>query len=185
MPLYNYLCPNCGSQVEELRPIARRNEPVHCLACEGAMALLPPNRLSLRTDTQFQEQIHSKDGLRNKRERRQAQRIARRMGIDIAGKRYNGQFARFPLDPRAFYGDRAEARAACRRVGLESEDLGVRAEPDPPQEGPYQVADDIVERHVRTVEVQEHGGNRLPTAKRKQVTEDIRSKLSPADGVCA
>lgn len=185
MPLYDYKCTHCGNESEELRERAHRNDPLFCAVCESRMRLLPPRRVALRTDTQFQQQIHFKDGLRNDKERKYARRLARRMGINIAGKRYNGQFARFPLDPAAFYGDRQEARAACQRAGLASEDLGVAPPPDPPpDERPYKVADDIVEQRVRLVEAQEHGGNRLPAGKRKQLTEDLRDKYSPADGVC-
>lgn len=35
MPLYVYVCPTCGIEVEELRPAARADDPVECPICGG------------------------------------------------------------------------------------------------------------------------------------------------------
>lgn len=33
MPIYNYKCENCGAEIELIRPIDKRNEPVVCCEC--------------------------------------------------------------------------------------------------------------------------------------------------------
>jgi putative FmdB family regulatory protein len=35
MPLYEYLCPECGSRREESRPIVERDAAVRCLVCKS------------------------------------------------------------------------------------------------------------------------------------------------------
>ncbi|MDW8054210.1 MAG: FmdB family zinc ribbon protein [Anaerolineae bacterium] len=35
MPLYVYVCPACGVEVEELRPAARADDPVDCPVCNA------------------------------------------------------------------------------------------------------------------------------------------------------
>jgi len=31
MPVYEYVCPECNSRFDELRPVSRMNEPARCL----------------------------------------------------------------------------------------------------------------------------------------------------------
>jgi putative FmdB family regulatory protein len=38
VPLYEYKCPACGHQVEELRPVVRRDDPADCVKCGHQVA---------------------------------------------------------------------------------------------------------------------------------------------------
>jgi len=182
MPLYDYLCPQCGRETEMFRTMAERNDPAYCQQCEEPLKLkiVAP---AIRTDTAFQRGINFNDGLRTEKERKQAKQLAAQAGVSIEGKRYNGQFAKFPLDPRAFYGDRQEARACCRRAGQASEDLGVAAPVDETPDGPYHVADEVVQRHVDRINHNEHGGF-ASRDKQQEIAAEVRSNIEPADGVC-
>lgn len=180
MPLYDYVCDNCGNQTEAMRSMDHRHDALYCAKCEGPMLLQFVAPRALRTDTAFQRGIHSNDGLRNDKERRRAKALANRMGVNIEGKRYDGRFARFALDPMAFYGDRSEARAACARAGRGSEDLGVKAPADDTTGRPYRVADDVVARHAKERVIDNHGGT-VTRDQWNRINEEVREQITPAD----
>jgi putative FmdB family regulatory protein len=37
MPLYDFLCPNCGNTASEYRPLAQFNDPMVCELCQEVM----------------------------------------------------------------------------------------------------------------------------------------------------
>lgn len=38
MPIYVYACPNCGLEIEELRPAGKADDPLRCPVCGGLCA---------------------------------------------------------------------------------------------------------------------------------------------------
>lgn len=183
MPIYEYACATCNQRYElfeSVEEMVRTKDSKFCQMCEGRLQKLisVPN---LRTDTQFQQGIHFRDGFRNDRDRRKAHALARKMGVNINGKRYDGRLARFPCDPLACYGDRGEARSAARRMGVGSPDLGVAPPPDLDTGKPYRVAEDIVERHAKEKVLTEHGGS-VPRKKWNKIKDEIRERISPPAG---
>ena len=100
------------------------------------------------------------------------------MGVSVSGKRYDGRFARFQGDPLACYGDRAEAKKCCARVGMGSEDLGVRKPLDDTTGRPYEVADHLVEQDAQARIEMEFGGKVTPE-KRQKIKEETREAMQP------
>lgn len=48
MPLYEYVCRDCGNRFEEMRPVAERLNAPACSACSGsrtALAMSAPGRV--------------------------------------------------------------------------------------------------------------------------------------------
>ena len=174
---YEYACTDCGRIVEIVESVAEMEatrETKRCQFCEGRLAKLF-SIPSLNTDTTFQKGIRRCDGFIDPRDRIRAHQLARKMGINIAGKRYDGELARFPGDPLACYGDQAEARAICRRMKRGCANLGV-AEPEPEPPKPYAVAEDIIENHAREKVITEHGGS-VPMKQYKKIKEELRHRL--------
>jgi putative FmdB family regulatory protein len=178
MPLYTYICDDCRDRTEEFRSIANRNKPLYCCKCEGKMQPLFEAPKALRTDTEFQRGIHFNDGMKNDRERNRAKALATKMGVNIEGKRYDGRLARFPMDPMAFYGDRSEARSAAARMGLASEDLGVKGVLIDDADKPYRVADDIVAKQAKQKVIKEHGGT-VSRKKWDNIKQEVREQITP------
>jgi len=178
MPVYEYICKQCGDITEMIRPMANRNAPAACDNCQGRLQFQFAAPRALRTDTAFQRGIHFCDGLKNDWERKRAKRFADKMGVHIEGKKYDARLARFYCDPLAFYGNRQEARAIASRMGLASEDLGVKAPVDEDTGKPYRVANDIVERYAKDKVITEHGGS-VPRKKWETIKEEVRTDLSP------
>lgn len=99
---------------------------------------------------------------------------AKKAGVAINGRTYQGGLARFPGDPEAWVGSMDEAKAVLRRRGWGSEQLGVKAverEPEPS----IPIADDIVDRElgrmVATGEIAPH------EVEKKRY--DVAERLSP------
>ncbi len=177
MPLYDYQCAECGRVEEMFRSMERRNDPARCPQCEGAMRLRFAAPRALRTDTAFQAGFHG-DGCANDLMRRQLHANARRMGINIQGKRYDPRLAKFPGDPNACYATVAEARRAVAYAGRGSDDLGVKPPPDETAGRSYRVADDIVERYAREVVLDNHGG-RVTRHQWETIKEEVRERITP------
>lgn len=178
MPYYEYECTDCGFIDEMVRTIDRRNDPAHCAKCEGRMNLHFAAPRALRTDTAFQAGFGG-DGCTNELMRRQLQANAKRMGVNIQGKKYDPRLAKFPGDPGACYGTVNEARKAIVRSGQSSEQLGVKPAPDTETGKPYRVADNIVENHAREKVISEHGGT-VTRQKWETMKQEVRERITPA-----
>lgn len=177
MPMYDYTCTVCGHTDEMFRTMEHRNDPAFCAKCEGAMTLQFVAPRALRTDTQFQAGFHG-DGCANELMRRQLQANAKRLGVNIQGKRYDPRLAKFPGDPFACYGTVQEARKCVARAGQGSEELGVKPPVDETTGKPYRVADDIVERHAREEVIDKHGGT-VTRQKWNAIKEEVRERITP------
>lgn len=178
MPLYNYQCNQCGDFTEMFRSMGRRNAKAKCEECNGNLVLVFEAPRALRTDTEFQAKFRG-DGCRDEATRRKLNENARRRGINISGKKYDGRLAKYWGDPEACYGSMSEARRVVERAGESSEELGVKAREVAPQ--PYRLADDIVERYVDEVVRDEP----VTPKKRAELRTEMREKHSPSDGVCS
>jgi len=79
--------------------------------------------------------------------------MAKKAGVDTAGKVYLSGLAAFPGDPRAWVAGRGDAQRVCEDRGWSCDgSVKVRGEIQPRAEGKYQVADDLVaERAERLV----------------------------------
>ncbi len=180
MPLYQYLCSDCGNRTEEFRTMGQRHDRMFCNQCEGPMKLEFNVPSAIRTDTRFQAGFHG-DGCIDNQTRKRLAANAARMGININGKKYDGRLARFQGDPEACYGTLSEARSICRKRGKASEDLGVSFPTDETTGMPYKVSDECVNRRVREIVQNEHGGTidrkRLATMK-----EEVREQITPSEG---
>ena len=183
MPLYEYACEDCKVRSNELRGVPQRHAPLRCAACKGSMKLLMPTRFALKTDTTFLAGVRG-DGCRNDATRKALRANAKRMGVSVSGKQYDGRVARFRGDPMACYDTRAEAAAAVARTGQCSAELGVKPRPDETTGKPYRLADDIVEKRVQKIADQEHGGT-LTKKQHDNLSAEVREKHEPADGVAA
>lgn len=179
MPLYSYSCPDCDFTTEIHRTMARRNAKAKCEMCDGNLVLVFEAPRALRTDTTFQAGFKGGDGCRDEATRRKLHKNARRKGLNINGKKYDGRLAKYWGDPEACYGSMSEARRVVERAGESSEELGVKQREVAPQ--PYRLADDIVERYVDEVVRDEP----VTPKKRAELRKEMREKHSPSDRVCS
>jgi putative FmdB family regulatory protein len=179
MPLYEYQCTDCGDVIEEFRSIENRHKRMYCKVCEGRMELYFTVPKALRTDTSFQARFHG-DGCKDNHTRQKLAENARRMGISVSGKKYDGRLARFQGDPEACYGSVSEARSLLRKRNLASEDLGVMPPPDETTGKPYRVSDECVERRVKAEINNLHGGSVTPGV-RQRIAEEVREKITPPE----
>ncbi len=183
MPIYEFRCRDCESVEERHMTVAtmlasRTNQ--QCSRCEGAMAKIF-SVPALKTDTRFFGGS-SDDGFGNdNRSRQMFRKKCAAAGVTVSGK-YYGQLCRpgVTLDPFAQASTTGEIKKKLQMLGRGCEgSISVKA-PDkqPEPEGPYRVADSIVEREVRNTIID----NKLrPTPKqRREMAETIRNDLTPA-----
>jgi putative FmdB family regulatory protein len=185
MPVYNYVCTACGQHEERHQTweqLQRTKYAQKCGACGSPMEY----RFSaphIQTPTTF---IQGDDGFgTDNRTRKLAYQQAKAAGINPEGKRYSGQLARKGLrwrDPEAWIESRDDVRRVCERRGLGCAAVGVKArQPEcDPDDKPYAIAPDIVEREVEAV-IEKTG----PVAKqaRKKLAEDVHNRMMPIGNV--
>lgn len=110
-------------------------------------------------------------------------RKAEAAGVSTSGKHYYGSVATRPGDPEAWCGSADEAIAAAKRKEMLIEINGRtydfrRKYDDTPDDEPYRVADDIVEREVGE-QIKVEGGN-VSKKRRRQIEEEIRDEITPS-----
>lgn len=182
MPTYRYKCAQCQA-VHEAQHKAETRLRVLCRPCGVLMDWQFPMPF-LRTNTTFL--VGRDDGFGNDRfSRAMARQRAKAAGISTAGKTFFPGMARLghPFDPEAWISHadpRGEIAARCRERGTGcTGTINVKgAEPGPnPNEGPYVVAEDIVQEEVDQIVSTEHEDHITPE-KRSDLVEATRERLS-------
>lgn len=120
--------------------------------------------------------------------RRVAMAKAEKAGVSTVGKRFCGQLCRpgVPLDPQAWLSEsdlKGETKNRCVRENWNCEELGVTAvEIDAPDDGPYQVAENIVQEEVRdTITDMHEKGEKVTPQQKADLTDKIRRVASGAE----
>lgn len=94
--------------------------------------------------------------------RQQALANARAAGVNVSGAKYFPTLAEEPGDPSAWMRDTTDISRQATKIGADV-DFGGRKQKgtviEVPDDKPYQVADDIVEREVQGIVEKEHGGS--------------------------
>jgi hypothetical protein len=109
--------------------------------------------------------------------------IAARYGVSTQGKFYMSQLADFPGDPRAWIDSKDDIRRICEQRGWGCEGI-VNVQParykDDGQtdDGPYMVAEDIVEEEFQSHVAENPDLARLPAEKQAEYKADLRERLS-------
>lgn len=148
--MYPYICSGCQHEFEEYQSMA--SEPlVKCPCCKKSKlrrVFCVPN---LKTNTTFLEgakfgaaQFSGGDPRANA----VYLDAAKAAGVSIQGKIYQHGLARFPGDPFAWVSDRDEIKKKVKQIGGESEELGIKAEPQAPKKS-VPIGEDILNREVR------------------------------------
>jgi hypothetical protein len=104
-------------------------------------------------------------------------------GVSTAGKYYFGKVATEVGDPEAWCGSADDAIAAARRKEMLIEINGRtydfrRQYDDTPDDGEYQVAQDIVDREV-SEQVKIEGG-KVSAKRRREIEQEIRDEITPS-----
>jgi len=148
MPIYEYKCPQCQRRQDELHPSGQVLS-LTCENCQTAMVRQFPTP-ALRTSSTFLAGRNYDEFHGNKRARAHYEAMARQAGVNPTGKQYFGNLAMFPGDPRAWVGHPDDVRKYCLETGRSCDGaITVKgADPLPHEEGPYRVADDLVEKEV-------------------------------------
>lgn len=107
--------------------------------------------------------------------------VARARGVSTEGAIYKSQLARFPGDPEAWVRSKADCVKVAAKRGMTLEG-GIKYKPpasvnDVPDEQPYRVADDIVDKQYEVLCDHEPDAAAMPA---DDVKQGIREKLSPA-----
>lgn len=187
MPTYSYACASCGHREERLQSHAEmKRTRLACAECGQRMERVfgVP---AIITDTTFTRTMD--DGFGNDQiRRRMAYAAARRAGVNPNGKIYCPGLCRRgrPFDPGAWVSAshaRAEIRRRCEQLNYACEgDITVKQRPSErpaPDEAPYRVADEIVQKEVAEIVQREHGGKLTPK-KRQKLVEETSERLSGA-----
>lgn len=186
MPTYTYRCQDCNDELEKLQShdeMLVDAEQLRCAKCEGRMRHVfgVPG---IVTETTFVRGMD--DGLGDDDfKRRFARAEARKAGVNPNGKiRFPGLCAPGkPYDPKAWVSAdnaRAEVRKRCRELnyGCEGDVTVKQREPETdPTEGPYRVADKLVQKKVDQIVEKEHGGTLAPK-KRADLVEATRERMA-------
>ena len=61
MPIYEYLCPDCGAEFESIRPVSRADDPIDCKAC-GKPATRQISNFSFKSDTFTSPKLRNRPG---------------------------------------------------------------------------------------------------------------------------
>jgi hypothetical protein len=138
--------------------------------------------VALKTDTRLM--AGSDDGFgADDTTRRKARQKASNAGVNISGKRFCAGLCRtgHPLDPYAWYGDKAELVRKTQALGRGASGR-VEVKPRPvdvpnPLDLPYRTAPSNVAKELDTVIQQQYGG-RVSSEKRAELQEELIVKHS-------
>lgn len=152
--IHTYRCWKCKRDVRVEQPARSKEKDLWCRNCANLgreVKLFRVERThSIKTDATYF--AGGDDGFgRNEIRRKLARENAKKAGVNTAGKKYIAQLAKYPGDPTAWVSDTHDVRSVCRQRGLGCPELGVeQPESDGPDplEGPYKVADKIVDREL-------------------------------------
>ena len=134
----------------------------------------------IRTSKRFRARYGSDDGFgKDQRARRYARRRAAAAGVSTAGKRYEPQLADYLGDPRAWIDGPDDIKRICRKRGWACDGAVSVAAPkyvDVPDDKPYRVAEDLVQKHVRRGIVEQ--GLRPTPKQHGEMLEAARERLA-------
>jgi putative FmdB family regulatory protein len=186
MPTYNYECTDCHESIELIqshRQMEEARERLRCQRCEGRMQFVFP-RPHLVTNTTFTADWG--DGFQEKDPRRkQAMAAARAQGVNPSGKTYCPGLCApgKSLDPAAWVPhDDAKGYIArrCEELGYSAQgmvNVDKREPESDPHEGPYEVAEDLVEQHTEKLVEDEYDGHVTPE-KYQDLKEGMAERLA-------
>jgi putative FmdB family regulatory protein len=192
MPTYQYRCQDCGNETEKLQPHAEMLKDagrLRCMKCEGRMRHVfgVPG---IVTDTTFSAGRAASgladDGLGDDDfKRRFAYAAARRAGVSPSGKSFCPGLCApgKPYDPEAWVSHasaRSDIKKRCRELNYAADGDVTVAQREPetdPNEGPYRVADKIVQKKVNEIVAKEHGG-KVTKKKRADLVEATSERMS-------
>lgn len=150
----------------------------HCLA-EGTPPVLAEmfalgQAPGSRTDREFWAGLHW--GEKDPVARDHYARLARRDGVDTAGKIYLSQLAEHPGDPRAWVSDRHDVRKVCEERGYGcTGDVTVKGREITRGPQPAPLGEDIVQREVERLTKQDPG---LAYKDQRELHEMVREQHS-------
>ncbi len=132
------------------------------------------------------------DGFSSDMIRKKAYANAREAGVNPTGKVYSSQLARKGMgagkDPEAWIpadDPKGHIARVCQKRGMGCEgSVNVDAPAyEISDDKPYRVADDIIEKEAAMI-VEDRGGD-LTAQEHTNLKDEVRERLTPADGVCA
>ncbi len=175
MPTYTYQCRACGHREEHLHGARETLQLHHCGRTRMTKQFPHP---AVHTDATFMSNSHVMDGLPDPRSRKLALAKARAAGVNVQGKRFSPGMCRTgnALDSYAWVGSRAEVKKKCEQQGWGCEEFGVKQREREEAPGPYQVADDIVQKEVTDIVAEQHGGHVTPQ-QRQDLVEATQTRL--------
>ena len=103
--------------------------------------------------------------------------VAKKAGVSITGKKYLGQLAKYPGDPKAWVSCRGDVQQVCEERGWGSEgnvNVKMRERENPPSEA-VPIADDIVNKEV----IRELAGQTVKVKEAMDVREKVTDRLTP------
>jgi DNA-directed RNA polymerase subunit RPC12/RpoP len=174
----NYRCWKCKKHW----PVSQEENDIelelHCPKCDRKLFMVfdAPN---ISTDSTFMAGSELGLGsIQSEYARKHAQKLAKQAGVSTDGKRYCPQLAKHHGDPEAWVDGKSDVTRICRERGLGCEEFGVPLPADDsphPHEGPYEVADHLVDKEMRRIEIQ-RGGD-LTATERKNLRTDTKQRL--------
>lgn len=186
MPTYSYRCQDCGEEIEKLQRYAEMLEDaerLRCSKCEGRMQHIfgVPGIVTETTFTRGKGDGFGDDEFK----RRFAYAAARKAGVNPNGKAYYPGLCPpgEPYSPKAWISHdnaRGDIARRCEELNYAAEgDINVKQrEPETdPTEGPYRVADKIVNAKVDEIVATEHDGHITPD-KRADLVEATAERLA-------
>ena len=152
---YLYHCWKCKQRCKVEQIDTDEIMDLECSNC--GKTLMRVNRApGLDTDTTFMAGSHADDGFGNvKWLREKAIAKAKAAGVDVNGARYCPQLNAKgeSLSPKAWVRDKADVKRRCQELGMGCQgSVNVQApEREPAPEKPYRIAEDILDREMRTL----------------------------------
>lgn len=114
------------------------------------------------------------------RSRQAALAKARAAGVDVTGAKYFPSLAEETFDPKAWMRDTVDLKHRAREIGRGLESPGLHLEApnvEVPDDKPYEVANDVVEKELDIVIDRDYGGHVTPQ-KQQDLFHEIKAKRS-------
>lgn len=185
MPNYSFECDACRKKDDFLFRYENLPKFVRC-ECGGTMQRLFPTPY-IRSDNTFMRRTHLDDGFGGDNgERQRAYAKAKAAGVNPEGKKYMPGLCRpgVRYDPQAWVSGRGDVKRVCEKNGWGCEGAvnvkAVERDEPGPDERPYRIADDIIDREVETI-VEKQGG-KVSAKQRKRLKAEVREKRMPVGG---
>lgn len=173
MPIHLFECPQCKHGYEVLTLSMNAIPDPTCKTCgkPGERRFGVP---VAKTDA-LKGQVFGGDQFEgNEKVRKDHLKKARQAGVNVNGAFYMNGLARFPGDPEAWVGSRAEAKKKLEERGWGCEELGVKVREVEPlkQTG---VAEDLVDTELSEMVA----AGKLDKRDKKKVRAEVRERITP------